>query len=56
MDQEDSWYWLAPGIVHQDEIAIFGPEEVTQVAGISLTSQDAGMYTRSTLLGFWDNI
>ena len=57
MDREDSWYSLTPGIVHQDKPAIFGPKEVTPVARHSLTgSQDAGMYTRSELRGFWDNI
>ena len=57
MDQEDSWYSLTPGIVHQDEPTIFGPKEVTLVAGHSLTgSRDAGTYTRGELRGFWDNI
>ena len=57
MDQEDSWYSLTPGIVHQDKPSIFGPKEVTPVARHSLTrSQDAGMYTRSELRAFWDNI
>ena len=57
VDQEDSWYSLTPGIVHQDKPAIFGPKKVTPVARHSLTgSQDAGMYTRSELRGFWDNI
>ena len=57
MDQEDSWYSLTPVIVHQDKPAILGPKEVTPVARHSLTgSQDAGMYTRSELRGFWDNI
>ena len=26
-DQEDSWYTLTPGIVHQDEPAVFGPKK-----------------------------
>ena len=57
MDQEDSWYSLTPGIVHHDKFAIFGPKEVTPVARHSLTgTKDAGMYTRSELRGFWDNI
>ena len=30
MDQEDSWYTLAPGIVHQDKPAIFGPQDINQ--------------------------
>ena len=56
MDQEDSWFLLTPGIVHQDKPAIFGPKEVTHVAGHSLTgSQDAGLYTRRELRAFWDN-
>ena len=29
MDQEDSWYTLTPGIVHQDSPAVFGPKEVS---------------------------
>ena len=57
MDQEDSWYTLKPGIVHQDKPAIFGTKKVTPMTAQPLTgSQDAGMYTRSELRGFWDNI
>ena len=32
MDQEDSWYTLTPGIVHQDRPAVFGPKGVSPVA------------------------
>ena len=57
MDQKDSWYTLTPGIVHQDRPAIFGPKKKTPTSTQSLTgSQDAGMYTRNELRGFWDNI
>ena len=57
MDQEDSWYTLTPGIVHQDRPAIFGPKKITPMSAQSLTgSQDAGMCTRNELRGFWDNI
>ena len=28
LDQEDSWYTLTPGIVHQDRPAVFGPKDV----------------------------
>ena len=57
MDQEDSWYTLTPGIVHQDKPAVFGPKKVTPMTAQPLTgSQDAGMYTRSELREFWDNI
>ena len=57
MDQVDSWYTLTPGIVHQDRPAIFGPKKITPMSAQSLTgSQDAGMYTRNELRGFWDNI
>ena len=57
MDQKDSWYTLTPGIVHQDKPAVFGPKKVTPMTAQPLTgSQDAGMYTRSELRGFWDNI
>ena len=57
MDQEDSWYTLTPGIVHQDRPAVFGPKDVSPVAIHSfLGSQDAGMYTRSELSSFWDSI
>ena len=52
MDQEDSWYALTPGIVHQDK-----PKDVSPVAVHSFPgSQDAGMYTRSELSSFWDSI
>ena len=57
MDQEDSWYSLTPVIVHQDKPTIFGPKEVIPVARHLLTgSQVEGMYTRSKIRGFWDNI
>ena len=57
MDQEDSWYTLTPGIVHQDRPAVFGPKHVSPVAVHSFPgSQDAGMYTRNELSNFWDSI
>ena len=57
MDQEDSWYTLTPGIVHQDKPAIFGPQDISPVASHAFTgSQDACMYTRNELKGFWDSI
>ena len=57
MDQEDSWYTLTPGIVHQDKPAVFGPKHVSPVAvHFFHGSQDAGMYTRSELSIFWDSI
>ena len=57
MDQEDSWYTLTPGIVHQDEPAVCGLEKVAPMTAQPLTgSQDAAMYTRSELRGFCDKI
>ena len=57
MDQEDSWYTLTPGIDHQDKPAVFGPKKATLTTAQPLfRSQDAGMYTRSELRGFWDSI
>ena len=57
MDQEDSWYTPTPGIVHQDKPAIFGTQDINPVASHTFTgSQDAGMYTRNELKGFWDSI
>ena len=57
MDQEDSWYTLTPGIVHQDRPAVFGPTDVSPVAvHLCPGSQDAGMYTRSELSNIWDSI
>ena len=57
MDQEDSWYTLTPGVVHQDKPAIFGPQDISPVAFHTFTgSQDAGMYTRNEPKGFWDCI
>ena len=32
MDQENSWYTLTPGIVHQGRLAVFGPKDVSPVA------------------------
>ena len=57
MDQEDSWYSLTPGIVQQDKPAIFGPQDNNPVSSHTfIGSQDAGMYTRNELEGFWDSI
>ena len=57
MDQEDSWYTLTPGIVHQVRPFIFGPKKLTPMTAQPLIgSQDAGMYTGNELRGFWDNI
>ena len=57
MNQEDSLYTLTPGIVHQDRPTFFGPKKITPMSAQSLTgSQDAGMYTRNELRGFWDKI
>ena len=53
MDQEDSWYTLTAGMVHQDRPAVFGPKNVSPVAVHFFPgSQDAGMYTRSELSNF----
>ena len=57
MDQEDFWYTLTPGLAHQDKPAVFGPQDINPVASHTFTgSQDAGMYTRNELKGFWDSI
>ena len=57
IDQEDSWFTLTPGIVHQDRPSVFGPKYVSPVAVHSFPgSQDAGMYNRSELSSFWDSI
>ena len=57
MYQEDSWYTLTPGIVHQDRPAVFGPKVVSPVAVHFFPGyQDAGMYTRSELSSLWDSI
>ena len=57
IDQEDSWYTLKHGIVHQDRPAVFGPEDVSSVAVQFIPgSQDAEIYTRSELSIFWDSI
>ena len=57
MDQEDPWYTLTTGIVHQDRPAVFGPKDVSPVAVHSFSgSQDAGLNTRSELSNFWDSI
>ena len=56
-DQEDSWYPLTPGIVHQNRPAVFGPKDFSAVAVHSFPgSQNDGMYTRSELSSFWDSI
>ena len=57
MDQEDSWYTLTPGIVHQDRPAVFGPRDVSLVAVHSFPGcQDFGMYARSGLSSLRDSI
>ena len=57
MDQEDSWFTLTPGIVHQDRPADFGPKDVSPAADYSFPgSQDAGLNTRNELSSFWDSI
>ena len=57
MDQENSWYTLTPGIVHQYRPAVFGPKDVSPVAVYSFPgTQDVGMYTSSELSHFWDSI
>ena len=57
MDQEDSWYTLRSGIVHQDKPAIFGPQDINPVASHTfIGSQNADIYTRNELKGFWDSI
>ena len=57
MDQEDSWYTLTPGIINQNKPAIFGPQDISPVASHTFTGlQDAGMYTRNELKGFWESI
>ena len=45
MEQEDSWYTLTPGIVHQDTWhRVLGPKDVSPVAVLSFPgSQGAGM-------------
>ena len=37
MDQEDSWYTLTPGIVHQNKAAMIGPQDINPVASHALT-------------------
>ena len=57
IDQEDVWYTITPGIVHQERPAVFGPKNVSPVTVYSFPgAQDAGMYTRSELSSFWDSI
>ena len=57
MDQENSCYTLTPSIVHQDKPAIFGPQDTNPVASHTFTgSQDAGMFIRNELKGFWESI
>ena len=49
--------YITPGIVHPDRPAVLGPKDVSPVEVHSFPgSQDTGMYTRSELCSFWDNI
>ena len=57
MDQEDSWYTITTGIVHQNRPAVFGVEYVSPVAVHSFPGlQDAGKYTRSEVNNSWGSI
>ena len=57
MLQEDSWYTLTPGILHQDRPAVLGPKDVSLVVvNFFPGSEDAGMYSRRELSSFWDSI
>ena len=57
MDQEDSWYTLTSGIVHQDRPAVFVLTYASSVAVYSFPgSQDAEMYNTSGLSSSKDNI
>ena len=57
MDQDDSWYTLTPGIVHQDTPVVFRPKDIIPLAIHSFPGfQDTGMYTRNELSSFWDSI
>ena len=57
MNQEDSWYTLTPGIVHQDRPASFGPKDVSPVAVHSFPgSQDADCTLEANLVIFGDSI
>ena len=47
MDQEDSWYTLTPGIVHQDKLPYLDLRILAQLLFTFTGSQDAGMYTRN---------
>ena len=56
MEQEESWYTLTLGIVHQNRPAVFKPKDVSPVAVHSFPgSQDAGMYTGSELSSFFSD-
>ena len=56
-DQEDSWYTLTPGIIHQERPALIGPKDVSPVPVHYFPgSQDDGMCNTSELSSFWDSI
>ena len=56
MDQEDSWYTLTPGTVHQDRPAVFRTDVSLVPVKYLPGSEDARMYTRSELSDSWDSI
>ena len=56
MDQEDSWYTLRPGILHQDRRLCSGPKTAAVAVHSFTRSHDAGMYTRSDFSSFWDSM
>ena len=57
MEDENSWFTIAPTLEHRKRPAVFGPKDVTPVSRRAFGGAgDAGIYTRAQLYEFWDNI
>ena len=57
MEDENSWFTIAPTLEHRKRPAVFGPNDVTPVSRRAFGGAgDAGIYTRAQLSEFWDNI
>ena len=57
MEDENSWFTIAPTLKHRKRPAVLGPKDVTLVSRRALCGAgDAGIYTRAQLSAFWDNI
>ena len=57
MEDANSWFTITHTIEHRKRPELFGPKNITPVSGRAFGGAgDAGIYTRTQLSEFWDNI